>query len=109
MNYLTEAKASEFACPIARVSGHEKPPARCQGSKCILWRWQPIMTNDPRWKSAMAREIALLKGEHKGEKPLSDHAANKQAAMNISSDIDAYVFRNENDRGWCGLGHKPET
>jgi hypothetical protein len=104
MTLHTEAEAKAKLCPIARVSGAKEPKAHCQGAACILWRWRPLMADDPRVQSAIAREIALLRGETK--KP--DAFYHKEALRRVMLDPNAYTYTTEKDRGWCGLGGKPE-
>lgn len=104
MTLTTEAEAKAKTCPIARVSGAEKPKAKCQGAECILWRWVPLMANDPRVEGAITREMALVKGDSK--KP--DVVFHKEALRRVMNDPRAYSYPTETDRGWCGLGGKPE-
>lgn len=109
MTLRTAKQAQACICPIARVSGAEKPSAKCVASACILWRWADLLADDPRVQSAVVREVALMRGETKeGEKPLSDDTLRKRAIARIAANKDGYIVRDENDKGWCGLAGRPE-
>ncbi len=109
MTLRTVAQARACHCPIARVRGEEKPPAKCVGPDCILWRYAPILADDPRVLSAITREVTLMKGEVKpDEKQPADETLRKKAVAKIAANPDGYIIRDEKDRGWCGLGSRPE-
>ena len=103
---VTEAKA--LHCPIARIRGEDKPPARCIGPTCMLWRYAPLLMDDPRVQSAIVREVGFLRNETKGdEKPPADLALHKRAVARVNAAPDRYVIRDETDKGFCGIGGAP--
>jgi hypothetical protein len=105
MTLTTEAEAKAKICPIARVSGAKEPKAKCQGADCILWRWVPLMADDPRVLAAIARETLILKTERPKDHQI---AIQMEALRRVRNDPHAYSYPTETDRGWCGLGGKPE-
>lgn len=110
-SYLAPAQARAFICPIARVSGAKEPAGRCQAHLCILWRWKAWMADDPRIMGAIQRETtAILAEGHKvAGKPLAEDGARKRAVSRVSAAPDLYAYRDpEKDRGYCGLGGRPE-
>ena len=97
--------AKQWLCPLARTFGTAKASPNCQGPACALWRWMPMSANDDRFKSAVQREITALQAE----KPnVQRQLLVKEATARVSADPDAFTFPNETDRGYCGLGGKPE-
>ncbi len=94
MTFLTEPEARKRLCPIARVSGAEKPSARCVGSSCVLWRWQPVMSDDPAFKLAVS--VVMKNG-----------ASPNAATAKVWANREKYGVPTEPYRGWCGLGGEP--
>lgn len=109
MTYITEKQAAELECPIARTFDQGKS-ARCDGSKCILWRWKEIPSNDHRFMSAVKREaVSMLTDYNAGnpEKKRTESYFVKAATAKVSADLWGNIIPNETDRGYCGLGDKP--
>tara|TARA_R110000868_G_scaffold237132_9_gene491647 strand:+ start:46404 stop:46748 length:345 start_codon:yes stop_codon:yes gene_type:complete len=101
----TEA-AKQWKCPLSRTFGVPKASVGCIGADCAVWRWMPMSAEDPRFTSAVAREIAFLQTENPKTSAALLH---KQAVAKVMADPNAYTFPNESDRGFCGLGGKPEA
>ena len=113
MTLLTPAEARQKACPVARVSGVPEDAkgnvrCECRGPDCVLWRWKPISVTDHRFLSAVARETALIEEERKASTDKPKKSASSEAAERVGFAVDRYVIRDENDKGWCGLGGRPE-
>jgi len=87
---LTPEQASSLPCPVSRTFAQAQ--ATCRGADCILWRWQPVLASDPRVQAALRARIAET-----GEKPLHHPKAAALARGDVAP-----------DRGWCGLGGRPE-
>lgn len=103
MTSLTPADAQKtLLCPLARTFGAKTATAHCRGEACACWRWIPMTSRDPRFLSAVQREIALMKEERPNAKPELFH---KEAVKKVQQDPDAYTFPDpEQDRGYCGVG-----
>ncbi|MBR9823064.1 MAG: hypothetical protein GYB51_18945 [Rhodobacteraceae bacterium] len=95
----------QWKCPLDRTFGSAKASNYCQGAACAVWRWMPMAANDPRFMSAVQREIAALQAE---EPTKSKDGLHKKAVARVAADPAAFTFPNETDRGYCGLGGKPE-
>ncbi len=93
---MTPAEASQYLCVIARVSGAEKPSARCVGSSCVLWRWQPVMADDPAFK--LAGSVVMKNG-----------ASPNAATAKVWANREEYGVPTAPYRGWCGLGGEPKA
>ena len=92
-------EAADMPCPLGRT--FSTPIAKCMADKCPLWRWRPNLATDPRFTSAIQREISRLKGE----KPDVDRDLLHQEAVSIvSADPAAYSIPEAPERGFCGLG-----
>ena len=46
--------AADWLCPLARVFAAPKAEPMCQGPKCAAWRWMPVTTAHPAFKTALA-------------------------------------------------------
>lgn len=107
-NFFTPDDAKkELLCPLARTFGSEKLTANCRGTECALWRWQAAMADDDIFKSAIAREVALLGQERKestGKEP-QKHLLHKEAVARVMRNPEGYGVKRE--RGYCGLGGMP--
>jgi hypothetical protein len=108
MTYITPTEAADLACPLSRITPHNS--AKCIGPNCILWRWKPLRTSDPRLVAAIKREKVLLADEHnksltEGETKKSPESFLKQATQNVCLDPEGYGVTPE--RGYCGLGAQP--
>lgn len=108
MTALYAKDADQKLCPHARAFGlpPEKLQAGCRGPDCAMWRWLPMMADDPRFMSAVQREIAALMASRKGEKkPTDPNVYHKTAVERVTKDPYAYTFPDpEKDRGYCGMG-----
>ncbi|MGC0225179.1 hypothetical protein [Pseudooceanicola nitratireducens] len=106
MTAIYPSDAKKNLCPVSRVFGVE-PVAGCRGPECAAWRWLPLMSNDPRFVSAVQREIAALMASRKdGGKDAKDpNIYHKTAVERVTKDPYAYTFPDpEKDRGYCGFG-----
>jgi hypothetical protein len=113
MTLLTPTEATKRLCPIARISARQGKtpddvPATCCGPQCTLWRWKAITTNDHRFLSAVAREAALIEEERQGKTDKPKKSATSEAAERVGFAVDRYIVRTDDDKGWCGLGGRPE-
>jgi hypothetical protein len=111
MTLLTATEATKRLCPIARISARpsvkdDVVPANCCGPECVLWRWHPLMANDPRVLSAVTREMALLKVERPKAIPANLHG---EAMKRVMANPEGFTYPDpDEDKGWCGLGGRPE-
>lgn len=108
--FLTPAQAREtMPCPLARTFS-EKVGPNCDAGKCLIWRWLPLDASDDRFVSAIKREIACLAQDHEkaGGKKRQSSSFHKEAVANVMSDPKAYGVPDAPERGWCGLGGRPE-
>lgn len=107
--FLTPKEAKALSCPVARVHG-KGTSAKCEAETCILWRWSPLSSDDPRFSGAIKRECVMLaqsKADETGEKPKPHHLYHKKAVSNVMRDPEAYGVPVAPEKGWCGLGGKP--
>lgn len=109
--FVTPAQAREtYPCPVARTFDKKVGP-NCDADKCPVWRWLPLSADDPRFSGAVKRECVMLaqqKAEETGKKPKPHHLYHKQAVKNVMADPQAYDVPAKPERGWCGLGGRPE-
>ncbi|MBT9385509.1 hypothetical protein KM176_16665 [Pseudooceanicola sp. CBS1P-1] len=96
-----EDAAKQWRCPLAKTFGAAKVTGFCAGDACAVWRWMPMSANDPRFVSAVQREIASLQEANPKATKVALH---KQAVARVMADPNAFTFPNETDRGYCGLG-----
>lgn len=89
---LTPQEATAIPCPVSRTFAQAQ--ATCRADGCILWRWQAVSVSDPRWKAAMAARM-----QETGEK-----APGREAAAWVRDNVPLPP-----ERGWCGLGGRPEA
>jgi hypothetical protein len=111
MTLLTATEATKRLCPIARISARQGKtpddvPATCCGPECVLWRWVPLRADDDRVVSGIKREMALLQLERPKAIPANLHG---EAVKRVMKNPIDYTFPDpEVDKGWCGLGGRPE-
>jgi len=87
---MTEEEAANTLCPLARTFADGVAVPFCRGSRCMVWRWNPITTADPRWVAAIKAAI-----EKNGDK----------APFVKSSREAADLMKNERPTsGYCGIG-----
>lgn len=110
MTLITPPEARKKTCPLARVQGDVKDDGsvngNCRAEMCILWRWKDIQTGDHRYQSALTREIGLIGQEHQAEnggKGWSKDRIHKAAIARLSDNIEGFIIRTDDDRGYCGL------
>ena len=108
MTLLTPAEARQKACPFFREAGvpKGKPAYPCLVSDCHIWRWKAISANDPRFLSAVTREASTIQAEADAKGKIVN--ATKIAAERVGFNVDDYIIRTDEDKGWCGLGGRPE-
>lgn len=95
-----EAAQETWVCPVARTFG-DKPTVHCRGDVCPLWRWKPLLATDPRFTSAIQREIEMLSAE----KPKVDrNLLHKEAVAKVTNNPRDYMIPTEPEVGYCGLG-----
>lgn len=92
-------EANGMICPIARIKPGQ-PSANCSAPDCILWRWLPIMTSDPRYVAAVRTEAARQGG---------GIGAHMQALAAVAADPEAFGVPSKPDHGFCGLGGEPKA
>lgn len=88
---LTPEQAASMPCPVSRTFAAAQPTCRADG--CILWRWRPVAASDQAYVAALKVRVAET-----GEKPLHHPKAAALARGDVTP-----------DRGWCGLGGRPEA
>lgn len=102
---MTLPQAMLMPCPQARafepkaVEAVMKPGRSdgfCIADKCPVWRWRPLMVDEPGYKEAVA------KAEKDGMKPAD-------AARHVSKHRKEYGLHDAPYLGWCGLGGGPTT
>jgi len=101
MTSVLATDAGTMLCPLAKTFG-KADTGKCRGPACACWRWMPMSARDPRYVSAVQREVALLKVD----RPTSNAAVlHKEAVKKVQQDPNAYTFPDEKkDRGYCGVG-----
>lgn len=108
--FLTPAQAREtMPCPLARTFAEKKGP-NCDADRCPVWRWRAPLDMPPGFLSAVKREMACLaqeEAERTGKK-VSDQKFHQRAVANVNHDPEAYGVQMPKDKGFCGLGGKPE-
>jgi len=87
-SYHTEEVASSKGCPVLRTG--------CQGSVCMMWRWEQLMTSHPKWKEAMVK-AAIETGEK--NPPFA------KAAKLVNENRER--FNLVSDKGYCSIGAIP--
>lgn len=98
---LTPEDAREtWVCPVARTFG-DNPIKNCRGDACPVWRWRPLLAADPRFTSAINREIEMLKGEKPNVTPAVLH---KEAVAKVTNNPQDYMIPEGPEVGFCGLG-----
>lgn len=110
MTFFTHADAKATICPIARITGEEKPKSKCQGEACILWRWKDMAANDPRFLGAITRvQMELMEAERKANPDTKKTQGSfaKEATAKVSASPWMFAFMTDKDRGFCGLGGRP--
>jgi hypothetical protein len=106
-NSHTPAEAAErLRCPLAATFGGDLQ-AKCRGDGCAAWRWLPVMANDPRFESAIKREIACLQKEASdaGKKEPSANLLHQKAVAKINKNPAGYGITSTH--GYCGVGGPP--
>lgn len=103
MTYATPDDARKsWLCPLAATFA--KPQSKCRGDDCPAWRWRPLLSTDPRFTSAIEREILLLSGEKKN---VNKNLLHKEAVAKVMADPRKYMIPTEPEVGYCGLGGIP--
>lgn len=103
--FLKPEEAATLPCPLARTFAKKEGPG-CMAGGCPVWRWLPLDASDPKFASAITREMALLAKEAGKKTTVAFH---KKAVANVMKDPEAYGVPPTSGRGWCGLGGKPEV
>lgn len=96
-----EDARAKWLCPLARTFGEAKVEANCRGDDCPVWRWRPLMAVDPRFTSAINREIEFLAGEKPNVKRELLH---KEAVAKVHNNPRDYMIPEGPEVGYCGLG-----
>lgn len=98
MTAMTPTEAAETLCPFARTFGIPQAQKGCHGPACALWRWEPIMADDPRFVEAKAKAMEELGG---------GATKHKEAVARVMADPATYGVPTSPERGFCGAGGKP--
>lgn len=109
--FITPDEAStDYFCPLARTFAKKDRPF-CMGSDCILWRWRPLSADDPRFQSAIKREMACLAQDAEKEdgKKRQSMAFHKQAVANVMANPEGHGAPAKPEKGYCGLGAEPKA
>lgn len=70
----------------------------CSGSRCMAWRWQPLMADDA-WIEAV-RKAAI---------DIDDKSHNRaKAAAHVNANRAEYGLPTKPYKGYCGLAGRPE-
>ena len=101
MTYITEQQAAEKACPVARTFAEWKG-AKCDGAKCILWRWRIPLATDQVFLNAVKAETVKMIEQDGGKGGPHRH---KKAVAAVMSDKEGYGLIPTT--GFCGLGSRP--
>jgi len=104
MSGLTPEEAKGRACPLARSFERHQPT--CLGPACMLWRWLPLSAEDPRFRRAVRAEMKRL-AEAAGK--ASTAGSHREAVRNVTADPAAHGAPSAPERGYCGLGGRPEA
>ena len=104
MTGLTPEAARAHACPLAR--GFEAMQPTCVGPACMPWRWLPLSSQDPRFRRAVQTEMQRL-ADAAGKS--STAGLHKKAVQNVAADPAAHGAPSAPERGYCGLGGRPEA
>lgn len=103
---MTPDQARQTPCPFARTFAQKVGP-NCDADACIMWRWVPLMPDDPRFMSAINREMACLAQDDGKGKPSAGY--HKQAVANVMRNPEGYGVPAKREVGYCGLAGKPEA
>lgn len=110
MTYLTPPEARKaMPCPVARTFA-EKVGPNCDADKCPMWRWRELSVMDHRVIAAYLRVAQDLLSEDKAKNPDTKKnvdSMHKRAVATVSAAPWDFIFMDDNDRGYCGLGGKP--
>jgi hypothetical protein len=87
-------KAHEKPCPLARAyaPGHLIDGSMCIGGNCLVWRWRPLMVDDPGYAEAVKKAA-----EDGMKRP-------GEAQKFVSANRKALGLNDKPYLGWCGLG-----
>lgn len=96
----------EWPCPVARLWGKANVSAKCRGDACPVWRWIPLDAVDSRFVSAIWAEQERL-AQAAGKANNGGFA--KKATANVMKDRAAHGLPDRPERGYCGLGGKPQV
>lgn len=69
-------------------------PEFCRGPACILWRWEPLSAEDPRFKKAISEAI-------KSGNP------HRNAVAYVMARREELGLPTKPERGFCGLAGRP--
>ena len=94
MTLRTPEQSRLLTCPIARVSGLNPTPSKCQAQDCMFWRWEPVPADHPAFLAARA-------------KLMQDGMAHKAAVAQIMADRSAYGVPTSPTHGFCGMAGRP--
>ena len=104
----TPKEATEvWICPLARTFGGNAKTlhSACRGAACALWRWVKIDAGDPRIVSAISARL----DEIAGDDPTKRSAKHQAAVKYVMAHREELGLPVEPDRGYCGLGGRPEA
>ena len=100
MSGLTPEEATGRACPLARSFERHQPT--CLGPACMLWL--PLSAEDPRFRRAVRAEMKRLAAGK-----ASTAGRHREAVRNVTADPAAHGAPSAPERGYCGLGGRPEA
>lgn len=110
MTYLTPPEARKsMPCPVARTFSEKKGP-NCDADACPMWRWRELSVSDNRVLSAYVRVATDLLDQERKKNPETKKTVDgmhKQAVQIVAAAPWDFIFMNDEDRGYCGLGGKP--
>lgn len=104
-NYLTEAEARTVhcggpdLCGTKDVNKYGELTRMCEGSKCMNWRWQPLMVT-AEWIAAVRKRADEMKEQTPGR---------PKAAAYVNAHRSEFNLPDQPFRGYCGLAGKPEV
>lgn len=101
---LTPTEAAKFNCPLARTFS-EKKGHGCMGPDCILWRWEEVNVNTPSIRAAISKEAGRIADEAGRKRSPADF---KPASSAVLSNPEDHGVTLDPEKGWCGLGGRPD-